>query len=384
MENHIAGYLREVQELLGLVPAAPVTAIMRALNRARQEGRTVFLIGNGGSAALASHLATDLSKLPVRPGLPRMRALGLAANIPLLTAWANDTAYENVFSEQLENLMRPGDVLVAISGSGCSPNIIKAVQCARELGGLTIGLTGFDGGRLKDTAELCLIVPSDSMQQVEDAHLVLAHAIMTGLRKMGEEAAPAPSRTRAVFIDRDGVINENRADYVKSWSEFRFIDGSLEALARLAATEFHVVIASNQSAIGRGLATQESVEEIHRLMTAEIERAGGRVTQVLYCPHPPEARCACRKPRAGMLLRACSDLGLDLARSYMIGDALSDIRAGAAVGCTTVLVGTGLGAEAQAQLDELDALDGSRPRVVPDLAAAVNWILEREAGAGRG
>jgi D-sedoheptulose 7-phosphate isomerase len=152
------------------------------LLRARDEGRTVFIIGNGGSAATASHMANDLNKGAAVAGQRRFRALALTDNVPLITAWANDTRYEQIFVEQMANFIRPGDVLIAISGSGNSPNVIAALEWARGEGAVTIGLTGGSGGRLLGLVDCCLLVPSNRMEQIEDMHLVLAHAICVSVR----------------------------------------------------------------------------------------------------------------------------------------------------------------------------------------------------------
>jgi D-glycero-D-manno-heptose 1,7-bisphosphate phosphatase len=229
------------------------------------------------------------------------------------------------------------------------------------------------------------------IRRIVDVHLILRHAISTSLRKpraVGAENAMAHEawatewmpaggeRARAVFIDRDGVINENRSDYVKSWDEFKFLDGSFGALARLAPCKLKVVIVSNQSAIGRQHVSREMVEDIHRRMVHQIEQSGGRVDRVLYCPHHPDENCGCRKPKPGLLEQAGREFELDLTRSYVIGDALEDLQAGWNVGCQTLLVRTGRGAES---IRHLDRQNGSRPVVVDDLKGAVEWILEREA-----
>ncbi len=178
--------------------------------------------------------------------------------------------------------------------------------------------------------------------------------------------------SRAVFLDRDGVINRNRSDYVKSWSEFEFMDGALPALARLAQTDFLVFVITNQSAIARGLTTHEQVQDIHRRMIDHLARWGGRVDDIFYCPHHPDAGCACRKPLPGLLLQAGARRDIDLSSSYMIGDSLEDMQAGLAAGCTTLLVKTGRGMEA---IERLEQWRGPRPIVVPDLAAAIDWII---------
>jgi D-glycero-D-manno-heptose 1,7-bisphosphate phosphatase len=185
---------------------------------------------------------------------------------------------------------------------------------------------------------------------------------------------------RAVFIDRDGVICRNRDDYVKSWEEFVFLPGALEALARLARLDLHIVIITNQSIINRHMVPVEVVEDIHACMLQAIQAAGGRVDRVMYCPHRPEEHCGCRKPQPGLLLMAAEELDLDLSQSYLIGDAETDMQAGRAAGCRRYLVLTGRGWR---QLIRC-WFHGERGfTVVPSLGAAVNAIDQRESRMGR-
>jgi len=148
-----------------------------------------------------------------------------------------------------------------------------------------------------------------------------------------------------IFLDRDGVINENRPDYVKSWSEFHFLPGSREAIARLTQAGHRIVVCTNQAGVARGSMSVETVHEIHRRMVDSISEMGGRIEKIYFCPHGKEEDCACRKPRPGMLLQARDELGLDLCDAVFIGDSITDIRAGLAAGVHTVLVLSGLGLE---------------------------------------
>ncbi|HXQ49417.1 MAG TPA: SIS domain-containing protein [Thermoplasmata archaeon] len=162
--------------------------------RARVEDRTIFFFGNGGSASTASHFVVDIAKgtrrsLANGPLGPRFRCVALNDNVPSVMAWANDADYSRVFSEQLRNLAVRGDVAVAISGSGNSPNVLEAVRVAHEMGLTTIGLTGIGGGKLKEMADVPLVVPSQSMQHTEDVHLILLHFLMAFLRD--EQPPPA-------------------------------------------------------------------------------------------------------------------------------------------------------------------------------------------------
>jgi D-glycero-D-manno-heptose 1,7-bisphosphate phosphatase len=160
----------------------------------------------------------------------------------------------------------------------------------------------------------------------------------------------------AVFLDRDGVIIENRDSYVRSWTDVVFIPSSLPALADFSARSYKMIIITNQSAIGRGIISLETAQDINRRVVEEIERWGGRVDGVYLCPHAPDEGCECRKPRPGLLLQAAAALDLDLSRSVMVGDAISDLLAGQNAGIRrTFLVRTGRGA-AQELLPEAATL----------------------------
>lgn len=183
----------------------------------------------------------------------------------------------------------------------------------------------------------------------------------------------ANAKPRAIFLDRDGVINVNRPNNVTRWDEFKFESGSLEALARLAATDFYLIVVSNQSAIGRGQMTRAVLDSIHAQMQAEVARVGGRIDRVYYCPHTPEEKCACRKPAPEMLERGRDEFALDLTQSFFIGDWIDDVRAARNAGVIPILVRTGRGARA---LVELQNAGVPLPEVFENLAAAVEWILE--------
>lgn len=176
----------------------------------------------------------------------------------------------------------------------------------------------------------------------------------------------------AIFLDRDGVINRNRLDHVKSWAEFEFLPGVLDAVRRLAQLEWPVVVISNQAIVGRGLVSRQTMDEISEQMTSVVWSVGGRIDRVFYCPHRPEEHCECRKPRPGLLLNAASEMGLDLTRSFFVGDAESDVRAAQAAGCRPVLVKTGRGFGQMARLRQSNAVGYY---LADDLAEAVNWIL---------
>src|SRR5216684_1154739 len=145
----ISSYLSELEELLREISQAHLQAVLQLLERAYHDGHRVFVMGNGGSAATASHFALDLAKNTIMAGIPRLKAISLTDHVPLITAWSNDTAYEHIFAEQLANLIEPGDVAIGISASGNSLNVIKALLLAKRSRAYTIGLLGAQGGKIK-------------------------------------------------------------------------------------------------------------------------------------------------------------------------------------------------------------------------------------------
>jgi D-sedoheptulose 7-phosphate isomerase len=181
--GNVHEYYQAVAETVLKIPQGPVEQIIAALNQARAEKRRIFIFGNGGSAANASHFVVDVIKSTVRPDQPRYKIICLNDNIPTITAYSNDVSYDAIFCEPLAALAEPGDVAIAISGSGNSPNVLRAMDTAKDMGLTRIGLTGYAGGKLKDKSDICVIVPSDSMQVIEDAHLVILHSIFLSLMK---------------------------------------------------------------------------------------------------------------------------------------------------------------------------------------------------------
>lgn len=179
----------------------------------------------------------------------------------------------------------------------------------------------------------------------------------------------------AIFLDRDGVINANRDDYVKSWAEFCFLPGSLSALKRLhEQCTLPIVVITNQSAVGRGILRLADLTHIHTNMVNAVTNYGGRIDNIFYCPHHPQANCPCRKPKPGLLYQAAQMLHIHLQTSYIVGDAITDIQAGLAVGCKPILVLTGRGKAAKDKLP--DAGLSTQCRVLPNLSQAIDTILQ--------
>ena len=177
-----ADYLSETRDVLAHLDAELIDRISEQIWHAYEHDHTVYLFGNGGSAALASHLACDLAKGAAANGRRRLRAVSLNDNMALLTAVANDLDYEEIFAEQLHHI-EAGDVALAISSSGNSGNVVRGLEVAQQAGATTIAITGFKGGRVKALCDMCLVVPSDNVQYIEDSHLSVMHAIFSAIRQ---------------------------------------------------------------------------------------------------------------------------------------------------------------------------------------------------------
>jgi len=180
--KQIQNYITTLQQTMSQLPQSLIADVINTLQEARVQGNQIFIMGNGGSASTASHFVCDLAKNTRYGGLPHFRVIGLADNMEIFSAYANDEGYENVFSQQLINLIRPSDVVIAISASGNSKNVLNAVEEARKFGVRTIGFTGFDGGRLGQLVDIHIHVDSSIIEHVEDVHLMLEHMIVRTIK----------------------------------------------------------------------------------------------------------------------------------------------------------------------------------------------------------
>ena len=184
--DFINKYLKEMQEIIKNLSKDDIDKVVEILFEAWKNEKQIFTMGNGGSASTATHLAADLSKTTIVEGKKRFRAFCLNDNIPLVSAWTNDSGFDNIFKGQLENVIHAGDVVIGISvhgGSGWSANLIKAIEYAKSKKAMTIGLAGFDGGLMKKICDACIVVPMESTPHVESFHVVLQHLIIFCLKE---------------------------------------------------------------------------------------------------------------------------------------------------------------------------------------------------------
>lgn len=203
--NHSRKYITDLQFTLDRLRIDLIEHLIVILHDARLRNRQVFIMGNGGSASTASHFVCDLGKNTRRKGWPNYRVIGLTDNMAIFSALANDEGYETVFAEQLSSFVEPGDIVIGISASGNSPNVINAIKLANKMGAQTVGFTGFDGGKLAPLVDINLHVPSNSIEQVEDIHLMLEHLVCKALRERTNQERITDQN---VLIYSDRVMSE--------------------------------------------------------------------------------------------------------------------------------------------------------------------------------
>ena len=234
--DHIRTYIIELHHTLDNLPVEQIEQVIQVLEQARLERRQVFIMGNGGSASTATHFVCDLAKNTRRSDCPRFCVIGLTDNMAIFSAYANDEGYESAFAEQLANLVHLGDVVIGISTSGNSPNVLHAIELANEVGATTVGLTGFDGGQLGGMVSIHVHVPSNVIEHVEDTHLALEHMICKALREevrpsgaipldagalFGQEASqppPAALGLRAPTVGSESEVAQNRLELLAALS----------------------------------------------------------------------------------------------------------------------------------------------------------------------
>jgi|GEM_PF-5700 len=301
--------------------------------RACQKGRKVLICGNGGSAADAQHIAAELSGKFFFDRRP-LFAEALHVNTSYLTAVANDYSYEEIFARLIKAQGRPGDVLIALSTSGNSKNILRALEEANAAGMVTVGFTGQGPNPMEMLCDHLLAVPSRVTPRIQECHIILGHIIC----EIVENRLFAVHKP-AIFLDRDGVINKKMAegDYVTQWSQFSFLPGVFEAIKLFNDRGYLVIVVTNQQCVGKGIVPMETIRTIHEKMAKSIEENGAHVDGVYMCPHLVADECSCRKPGTGLFEMALRDfrrrgVSIDMAKSYMIGDSETDIVAGKKAG----------------------------------------------------
>jgi D-sedoheptulose 7-phosphate isomerase len=265
----IQGYLNGIKSTIDQLPMGNIDEVIALLHNARINHKHVFIMGNGGSASTASHFVCDLAKNTRKSGWPEFRAIGLTDNMAIFSAYANDEGYENVFVQQLRNLLNPGDVVIGISGSGNSANVIRAIEYANSRGAVTIGFTGMTGGKLKGMVNYGVYVENDRIDEVEDIHMMLEHMICRVL--MDREAFRVQKEPEIILLEERPGIAEDSDELVKEFF------GNVMPLVKQAETMGNTHGASSEllSKISREFASKLDLHDLlSRILCLTVDFVG--------------------------------------------------------------------------------------------------------------
>lgn len=327
MNEEISAELKRSADTISRIDPAQIRKAADILIEAFRNGGQAIFMGNGGSSADAQHIAAEFSGryMLERPALPGV----CLSNIAPVTAIGNDYSYDLVFKRQIEGICRKGDVVIGMSTSGNSKNVILAMEAAKERGAITISFTG-DGGKMREIADHAVVIPSKETPRIQEGYLCACHT-MCGIveRELFGQ--------RAVLIDRDDTIAKD-VPYCDDPAKFELYEHVPPAIKRLNDAGYKVIVVTNQSGIGRGYFTEETLSRIHDKMIRTVEAAGGRIDDVFYCPHTPDDHCSCRKPEVGMGLAAISKHSINPRISFMVGDHEKDMEFGRRLGFRCIQV----------------------------------------------
>lgn len=296
---------------------------------ALKNGGKVMFCGNGGSAADSQHLAAELVGR-YKINRPALNSVALTTDTSILTAVGNDFGYDTIFERQVEGLGKKGDVLIGLSTSGNSKNVLLAMAKAKSLGITTIAMTGEKGGKMKESADIALNVPSDTTNHIQEMHIAVGHIICGFIEK---ELAP---KVKALFLDRDGTINIDYG-YTYEPEKLHFTDGILELCKKAQDKGFKIIVITNQSGVERGYYTIEQMNNFNDCMKNEFKKQGIEITDIYCCPyleHPD------RKPNPGMFLNAKNRYNIDMESSIAVGDKERDVEAALNAGVKTAYLFT--------------------------------------------
>jgi D-sedoheptulose 7-phosphate isomerase len=375
-ENKFAeSFLAEATEIIAKLDLATIEKAAGLLANTRSAGGRLFILGVGGSAANASHAVNDFRKIA------GIEAYAPTDNVSELTARANDEGWSSIFDSWLRtSRLRADDLLLIFSVGGgnleqnVSPNLVAALNYAKSVGAKIIGVVGRDGGYTAKVADACILIPTvnpahttphtEAFQAVV-WHLLVSHpAIKTQATKW--ESMAAPEKRRAVFLDRDGVINRAFVRDGKPFppptpQELEVLPDVPEALRELKSYGYLLIVVTNQPDVGRGKQSRQALDAMHEALRKSLP-----LDDIFVCCHTEKDNCNCRKPSPGMFLEAAQKHNIDLAASFMVGDRWRDIEAGYNAGCKTILVDYGYSERPPDREPDLR---------VTSLREAADWII---------
>lgn len=282
-----------------------------------KNGNKVMFCGNGGSAADSQHLAAELVGR-YKMNRPALNSIALTTDTSILTAVGNDFGYDTIFERQVEGLGKNGDILIGLSTSGNSKNVLLAMAKAKQMGIKTVAMTGYQGGKMKTEADFAINVPSDTTNHIQEMHIAVGHIICGIIEK---ECAP---KAKALFLDRDGTINVDY-DYTFEIEKLEFIEGIVDLCKVAQEKGYKLIVATNQSGVERGYYTIDQMNAFNKAMTDKLYEHGVKIDEVYCCPYLEHED---RKPMPGMFLKAKNRYNLDMENSITVGDKERDLEAG--------------------------------------------------------
>lgn len=327
MIDSIKSELKRSAETISAIDPEQIKKAAEIIAESMRSGNKIIFMGNGGSSADAQHIAAEFSGRYMMDR-PAMAGMSLS-NIAPVTAIGNDYSYDLVFKRQIEAHCRKGDIVVGLSTSGNSKNVVLAMERAKELGAITVSFTG-DGGMMREIADVAVVIPSKETARIQEGYLCACHTICGIVeREMFGE--------KCVMVDRDDTLAKDYP-YCDDPAKFHMFDGVPGAVKRLNDAGYKVIVITNQSGINRGYFDLDTLNAIHSKMISAVEAVGGHIDDIFFCPHRPDEDCQCRKPRIGMGLAAMSKHRINPYVSYMVGDSEKDMEFGRALGCRVLKV----------------------------------------------
>ncbi len=374
-ESFAEGFLAEAAEIIAKLDIASIEKAAALLAGVRAAGGRLFILGVGGSAANASHAVNDFRKIA------GIEAYAPTDNVSELTARANDEGWSSIFDSWLRtSRLRAEDLLLIFSVGGgnieqnVSPNLVAALKYAKSVGSKIIGVVGRDGGYTATVADACVLIPTVNPEHVTPHteafqavvwHLLVSHPAVK-MRATKWESMASGGKRRAVFLDRDGVINRAFVRDGKPFppptpQELEVLPGVPEALQELKSHGYELLVVTNQPDVGRGKQSRDALDLMHQALFSRLP-----LDDILVCCHTDQDNCDCRKPLPGMLLEAARKHNIDLSASFMVGDRWRDIEAGYNAGCKTILIDYGYSERPPDRVPDLR---------VGSLREAADWII---------
>ena len=368
-------FLAESTEIIAKLDVPSIEKAAGLLASTRAASGRLFILGVGGSAANASHAVNDFRKIA------GIEAYAPTDNVAELTARANDEGWSSIFDSWLRtSRLRAEDLLLIFSVGGgnleqnVSPNLVAALKYAKSVGAKIVGVVGRDGGYTATVADACILIPTVNPAHITPHteafqavvwHLLVSHPAVKMEATKWESMASGGKR-RAVFLDRDGVINRAFVRDGKPFppptpQELEILPGVPEALHNLKSHGYELLVVTNQPDVGRGKQSRQALDAIHQSLLKSLP-----LDDILVCCHTDQDKCDCRKPLPGMLLEAARKHNIDLSASFMVGDRWRDIEAGHNAGCKTILIDYGYSERPPDRVPDLR---------VGSLREAADWII---------